>query len=118
MAALVALLYIAVVAGGVLIHYFQSGDLSTLRFSLLLPSTLIALLLASIVAWGLWRRLRWAWWFALVASAIQLVRMSTWLWQYVSRFGLPGPSVLLVLAVLLLFFVILLSPGTRAACVR
>lgn len=118
LAAIVAFSYIAVMLGGILTHFMRSGDLYTLKFSLLLPSTLIALLLASILVWGLWKGLRWAWWLGLAASILQLVRMSTWLSHRVSQSGLPSPSVLLVFAILLGFLILLLLPGTRSACVR
>ncbi len=117
-AAILALSYAAVVLGGILIHFMQSGDLYTLKFSLLLPATLIALLLASTIAWGLWKELRWAWWLGLLGSLLQLVRMSKWLWHNFSQSGFPSPGVLLVLCILVAFLVTLLLPGTRTACVR
>ncbi|MBU1237977.1 MAG: hypothetical protein KJ634_13775 [Gammaproteobacteria bacterium] len=117
-ASYIAVTYIFVVLGGIFLHYLSTGDAYTLKFSLMLPSTLGAIIISGVVAWGLWNRFRWAWWLGIVAALFQLVRMSSWLSQHFSAAKLPGFGVLLVLALVLVFLIVLILPGTRAACAR
>ncbi len=118
LASYIALSYILVVLGGIFLHFLSTGEAYTLKFSLMLPSTWVATLLSGVIAWGLWNRFRWAWWFGLAAALFQLVRMLSWLSQHFSPAKLPGFGVLLVLALVVMFLIVLVLPGTRAACAR
>lgn len=118
LAACIALTYVFVVLGGIFLHYLNTGDAYTLKFSLMLPSTWVATIVSVVVAWGLWQRFRWAWWLGLAAALLQLVRMSSWLFHHFSATNPPGFGVFLVLGLVLAFFVTLVLPGTRTACAR
>jgi hypothetical protein len=114
----IALAYIAVVLGGVLLHYVMTGDGYTARYSLMLPSTWMATAVAALIAWGLWSRFRWAWWVSLAAVLFQLVLMTSWMIDHFTFTKLPGWGVFVVFALLVAFLVVLLLPGTRSACSR
>jgi len=118
LASYIALTYIFVVLGGIFLRFLSTGEVYTLMFSLLLPSTWIATLVSGVVAWGLWHRFRWAWWLGVAAALFQLVRMSSWMFQHFSTTKLPGFGVILVLALVGIFLVVLVLPGTRASCAR
>ncbi|ATE59899.1 hypothetical protein [Thauera sinica] len=118
LASFTALGYIFVVLGGIALHFLNTGEVYTLKFSLLLPSTWTATLVAGVAAWGLWHRFRWAWWLGIAAALFQLVRMSPWLYLHHGMDRLPGFGPLLVLVLLLAFLITLLLPGTKAACTR
>lgn len=118
LASCVAITYIFIVLGGIILHFLNTGGVYTLKFSLLLPSTWGATLLSGVVAWGLWDHFRWAWWLGIVAVLFQLIRMSFWLSQRFSLDDLPGFGTLLVFALLIIFLVLLILPATRALCKR
>jgi hypothetical protein len=118
LASCIALAYVAVVLGGVLLRYVMTGDGYTARYSLMLPSTWIAIAVAALVAWGLWRRFRWAWWVGLAAVLTQFVLMTSWMIDHFTFTKLPGWGVFVVFALLVAFLVVLLLPGTRSACSR
>jgi hypothetical protein len=118
LASCIALAYIAVVLGGVLWHYVMTGDGYTARYSLMLPTTWLTTAVAAFVAWGLWRRFRWAWWTGLAAVLFQISRMASWMIDHFTFAKLPGWGVFVVFALLIAFLVVLLLPGTRTACSR
>ena len=115
---MVAMTYVVVVLGGIFWHYSRTGDTYTLEYSLTLPTTWIAVVVASAVAWGLWQRKRWGWSLGLAAAIVQLLSMLVWLVPRFSLTGLPSAGVLLVLALLITFIALLLLPGTKAICSR
>jgi hypothetical protein len=114
LAACIAFAYIIVVLGGVYLHYWQTGDEYTLRYSLSRESTWNAVFIASLLAVGLWLRHQWAWWLGLVAGVLKLVGQLVWIAKHFP----PGFGVVLVLALLIAFLATLMLPGTRAACLR
>jgi hypothetical protein len=116
LASCIAVAYIAVVLGGIFLHYALTREAYTLRFSLALPSTWLATAVSAAVAWGLWNRWRWAWWLGLTAVIFQLARMSWWMVEHCTLTNLPGPGVFVVLSFLLAFLSVLLLPSTRATC--
>lgn len=118
LAAYIALAYILVMLGGIFLHYAQTGDAYTLKFSLMLPSTWVVTIAGGVIALGLWLRKAWAWWLGLGAVLIQLTRISSWLAQHYSFTKPPAFSVLFVLAILVIFLAVLSLPKTRAACSR
>ncbi len=117
-AACIAAAYFSVVLGGILLHFFQTGDTYTLKYGLMLPTTWAALTISGFVSWGLWHRFRWAWWLGFIAAALQLLRMSSWVVRHFSTAAPPGLGVVLVLALLLALLAVLLLPRTRRACTR
>lgn len=118
LASCIAVVYIAVILGGILLHYALTRDAYTLKFSLTLPSTWLAIAVSAVVAWGLWNRRRWAWWFGLAAVLLQLAQMSLWMAEHFALANLPGVGVFVVLGVLLAFLIVMLLPSTRATCSR
>jgi uncharacterized membrane protein (DUF2068 family) len=82
------------------------------------PATWIAGLTALLVAWGLWKHYRWAWWLGMGAASFQLYRVGSWI---VDHFGLSRPPAFapLLVAVLLLTFLVLALPSSvRTSCSR
>jgi translocator protein len=118
LASYIALAYVFVVLGGIFLHFLSSGEVYTLKFSLMHPGTWLATIVGGTAAWGLWHRYRWAWWLGLVAALFQLVRMSSWLFQHFNLERLPGFSIALVLILMVSFLVVLIVPGTRTVCSR
>jgi translocator protein len=116
LAASIAAIYLLVMLGGIFIHFINTQDFYTLKFSLMLPSTWIAAITSGVAALGLWQRKSWAWWFGLSAVLVQLTRITSWLLKHFSLNNLPSYSVLLTLTILIIFLAILVFPGTRAAC--
>ena len=107
-----------VVLGGTVIRFALTGDAFTLRFSLSQPATWIAGLIALLVAWGLSKHYRWAWWLGMGAAAFQLYRVGGWIVDHLS-FARPPAFGPLLVAVLLLSFVVLAFPSrVRTACSR
>ena len=117
-ASLLSASYVAVVLGGVFMHYFLTGDAYTLRFSLFLPSTIIVSAIGGVVAWGLWFSFRWAFWLGLGAVLVQLAQTSLWLKSNLSASFQPGLGVYLVIGILLCLLLALLTPATRTSCSR
>ncbi|BAL25649.1 hypothetical protein [Azoarcus sp. KH32C] len=118
LASATAVAYIVVVFGGTLVQFALGGGAFTLRFSLSQPAVWLAALLAGLVAWGLWRQYKWAWWLGMVAGGYQLFRVSA---PMVERFSFSRPSAfgpLLVAGLLLVFLILLFPSKVRASCNR
>ncbi len=112
----IAIAYVCVVIGGIFLHFALTGEMYTLKYSLMLPNTWIAIITGGLIAWGLWQSKAWAWWLGLVAVLLQLTRISSWLAQHFSITNPPSVSIIIVLFILVLFLVVLVLPKTRAAC--
>jgi hypothetical protein len=118
LAAATAVAYSAVVLGGTLTRFALTGDAFTLRFSLSQPATWIAGLIALLVAWGLSKHYRWAWWLGMGAASFQLYRVGSWIVDHFS-FARPPAFGPLLVAVLLLTFLVLAFPSrVRTSCSR
>lgn len=117
LASVVAAAYVFMVVGGMLLHFINTGELGTLKYSLMLPATLAAILVGGVVAFGLWHRFAWAWWLGLAAVGAQLIRFGSWFIDRLSVGGAPMASWVIAL-LLLLFLVLLLSKATRRQCTR
>lgn len=116
--AAVAAFYVIFVFGGIAVQYFSSGSSNTLAYSLSLPAVWISAAIALIVAGGLWRHLRWAWWVGLAGVLIQLLRQAESLWVFIRGNSVPPTAMLIVLALLLAFLTLLLLPQTRRSCIK
>lgn len=112
----IAIAYVCVVIGGIFLHFVLTGEMYTLKYSLMLPSTWIATIAGGLIALGLWQSKAWAWWLGLAAVLVQLTRISSWLVQHFSITNPPTASIIIVLFILVLFLVVLVLPKTRAAC--
>lgn len=117
LASVIAVAYISMIAGGMLLHFVATGDFGTLKYSLMLPATLGAIVVASLVAFGLWHRHAWAWWLGLVAAAIQLIRFGSWFVARMSAGGAPVASWIIAF-LLAAFLCVLLLRTTRQQCSR
>lgn len=118
LAAATAVAYSVVVLCGTLIRFALTGDAFTLRFSFSQPATWVAGVTALLVAWGLWKHYRWAWWLGMAAASFQLYRVGSWLVDHAS-FSRPPAFGPLLLAVLLLSFLALAFPSrVRTSCSR
>ncbi|MFT3960441.1 hypothetical protein [Propionivibrio sp.] len=117
LASVVTAAYVLMVVGGMLLHFFNTGELGTLKYSLMLPATLAAIFVGGLVAFGLWHRFAWAWWLGLAAVGIQLIRFGSW---FISRLSVGNaPMASWVIALLLVaFLLLLLSKDTRQQCTR
>lgn len=109
--------YVAVVVGGIFVHFAGTGDLYTLRYSLTRPATLVVMTLGPVIALGLWHGYAWAWWIGLGAVSIQLSRFSPWLLERFNNGNVPIGSWLVTL-LLLAFLITLLSRAVRKSCSR
>jgi uncharacterized membrane protein (DUF2068 family) len=117
LAAFCALAYGLLLVSGILHHFQRTGSLRALVRGLSQPWLWIAVLIALLVTYGLWRRYAWAWWLALIAAAFQLFRIFS---PYVlaGRLRLPPPGTLVALVLLLLIIVLLLPRKARLASSR
>lgn len=116
-ASVLAAAYVSIVAGGMLLHFVATGDFGTLIYSLMLPATLIAILTASVVAFGLWRGHAWAWWLGLIAASTQLIRLGSWLLARLNS-GSPPLASWIIAFLLAAFLGVLLVRTTRRQCSR
>lgn len=117
-ASLTAGAYAVIFASG-LVHRFQaSGSFRALAQGLAQPVVWITLLVAALVAWGLWKRYAWAWWLGMAAAGYQLFRIAS---SYVQGPGfgrMPGAWTLIAVTLLVLLLVLLLPRKSRLSCSR
>jgi hypothetical protein len=118
LACLAAAAYAGVTASGPLIRLAGSTGAVTLRLNLHHPLTWLVVVLAALVAWGLWRRYRWAWWLGLAGALVQLFRMGRALILQGGPLRLPDFGVLLPAGLLLALVLLLLTRPVRTACGR
>ena len=117
LASLTSAAYGALLASGIVYHFQRTGSFRALLNSLARPAVWIALLLAAIVTFGLWKRYAWAWWVGVAAACVQLFLIAqAWFDRGLSR--LPGVPTLIALALLVLLLVLLLPQGSRRGCNR
>jgi len=109
--------YGALLVSGTVYHFQRTGSFRALGHSLAQPTLWVALLIAALVTFGLWRRYAWAWWLGIAAAGYQIFRIAS---AYVQRgFGhMPGSSTLIAFALLLLILVLLLPRKSRLGCNR
>lgn len=110
--------YGALLVSGTIYHFQRTGSFRALGHSLAQPALWIALLIAALVTFGLWRRHAWAWWLGIAAAGYQIFRIAS---AYVQGRGfghMPGFGTLLALALLLLILVLLLPRRSRLGCNR
>jgi benzodiazapine receptor len=109
--------YGALLVSGTVYHFQRSGSFRALAHSLAQPTLWIALLIAALVTFGLWKRYAWAWWLGIAAAGFQIFRIAC---AYLQRgFGhMPGFPTLIALALLILILVLLLPRKSRLGCNR
>lgn len=117
LASLTTAAYGALLASGVVYHFQRTGSFKALAASLSQPTLWIALLVAALATFGLWRRQAWGWWLAIGAACFQLFLIfEAWFDRGLAR--TPGVPTLIALALLLLLLVLLLPRKSRLACNR
>ncbi|MEQ6292183.1 hypothetical protein ACFPAG_16375 [Vogesella sp. GCM10023246] len=114
--ALLAVSYVMAVLGGIVNYYAKTGDVSFLKYTLLLPSTILSCSTALLISWGLWSLRRWAWWLGLGAVVVQISLLALWLMPKLTLSHGPDLHVSLVLCSELAFLVVLALPRTRKQC--
>jgi hypothetical protein len=118
LASCTAAAYGLLLVSGTLHHFQRTGSLRALAHGLARPSLWVALLVAALVAWGLWRRYAWAWWLGVAAAGYELFVI---LAPYVQGRGfghVPGFATLLALGLLTLLLVLLLQRPARKGASR
>jgi benzodiazapine receptor len=118
LASLTSAAYGALLVSGIAYHFQRTGSFRALAHSLSQPTVWIALLIAALVAFGLWQRHAWAWWLGVAAAAWQVFRIVTAYVQGPNFGNLPGAATLIALALLLLVLVLLLPRKARLGCNR
>jgi translocator protein len=118
LASLCSAAYAAIVVSGVVHHFQRTGSLRMLVRSLGQPGLWIVLVVAGLVAYGLWQRHAWAWWLGIAAAGYQLFRIVS---SYVQSplFGqVPRPSMLVAVVLLVLILVLLFTRKARLGANR
>jgi hypothetical protein len=115
LASLCAATYAALAVSGVIHHFQRTGSLRALARGLSAPGLWLVLLVAVVVAWGLWKRYAWAWWVAVAAAGYQVFRIASAYVQGPAFGHLPRASVLVSLALLVLMLVLLFQRKARLA---
>lgn len=118
LASLCSATYAALAVSGVVHHFQRTGSISALLRGLSSPWVWGVLLVAVLVAVGLWKRYAWAWWLGLAAAGYQLFRIVA---SYVQSgaFGhVPRASTLVSLVLLLAIVLLLLTRKARLGANR
>jgi hypothetical protein len=118
LASLTTAVYGALLVSGIVYHFQRTGSFRALAHNLSRPSIWVALLIAALVTFGLWKRYAWAWWLGVAAAGYQLFRIIS---AYVQGRGfghMPGFATLLAPALLLLVLILLLPRKARLGCNR
>jgi benzodiazapine receptor len=118
LASVCAAAYGALAVSGVIHHFQRTASLRALVRGFASPDLLVVLLVAGLVAWGLWQRYAWAWWLGLAAAGYQLFRIVSGYVQSPVFGHLPRPSVLVSFTLLLLIVVLLLQRKARSGANR
>ena len=108
LASLCSATYAALALSGVVHHFQRTGSVSALLRGLSSPNLWVVVLVAVLVAVGLWKRYAWAWWLGVAAAGYQLFRIVASYVQSPAFGHLPRAStmvsVVLLAAILLLLF--------------
>jgi hydrogenase/urease accessory protein HupE len=117
LASLTAAAYGALLVSGAVFHFQRTGSVPALARSLSHPALWVALLLAAVITFGLWKRYAWAWWLAIAAAVFQGWRIVAG-WFARGFAHVPGMPTLIALALLLVLLVLLLPRRSRLGCSR
>lgn len=109
--------YGALFVSGIVYHFQRTGSFHALAHSMSRPFVWITLLVAMVVAFGLWRRYAWAWWIGVAAAAYQLFRIGE-AWYHHGLARVPGVPTLIAIALLVVILVLLLPRRSRLGCNR
>jgi uncharacterized membrane protein (DUF2068 family) len=109
--------YVAIVVSGTLLHFANTGDVSTVKYSFTRPATIMAVLIGIVVTFGLWRSFAWAWWLGLVAAGVQLYRFGPWFVERIVNSHAPTGSWLIAF-LLVVFLGLHFTKVVRKSCSR
>lgn len=104
--------YLAMVLGGILLHFFHTGDFGTLLHSLTRHHTIMVVIIGGTIAFGLLRQYAWAWWLGLIICIVQLLQFAPWFWRRITNGHAPLAS-WIIGAMLIAFLVTMLNPNVR-----
>lgn len=98
--------------------YLLSGGLVSLSSRALSihfasPEAWLVVILAFLAGLGLWLHRPWGWWIGLIGGALQAYRLAERLLAYWKATGSMPPVAMLLFLALVLFLILLLSPGPR-----
>jgi hypothetical protein len=100
------------------LQQLQRGSLIGFVHALARPSLWLVLLVALVLAWGLWMRYAWAWWLGVAAAGWQVFVILDGHVRASGLAHLPRPATLLALALLVFMLTLLLQRRARAAANR
>ena len=109
--------YGALFVSGIVYHFQRTGSFRALAHSMSHPFVWVTLLVALVVAIGLWKRYWWAWWVGVAAAAYQMFRIGE-AWYRHGWSHVPGVPTLIAIALLVLILVLLLPRCVRLGCNR
>ena len=116
-ASLTSAAYGALLASGIVYHFQRTASMRSLLHTLAQPAIWVALLLAALVTYGLWKRYAWAWWLGVAAAGYEVfIILSAWFGRGLSH--APGVPALIALALLVLLLALLLPRRSRLGCNR
>lgn len=118
LASLCSATYAALVVSGVVHHFQRTGSLRALVRGVSSPWLWVVVLVATVVAIGLWKRYAWAWWLGVAAAGYQLFRIVA---SYVRSplFGdLPRASTMVSVVLLVAILVLLSTRKARSGASR
>lgn len=109
--------YGALFVSGIVYRFQRTGSFRALAHSLSQPFVWITLLVAMVVAFGLWKRYAWAWWVGVAAAAYQIFRIGE-AWYHHGFARVPGVPMLIAIVLLVVILVLLLPRRSRLGCNR
>lgn len=118
LASLCSATYAALAVSGVVHHFQRTGSLRALVRGVSSPHLWVVVLVAAVVAFGLWKRYAWAWWLGIAAAGYQLFRIVA---SYVQgpAFGqLPRASTLVSVVLLAAILALLFTRKARLGANR
>ena len=116
LAAVLALLLVALVWGGILLREAVPASGPLLGQGIGSTGAFFISPIALVAAVGLWLRTNWGWWFSLIVTAYQAVSYVLFLVVVLASGDATGALTWLTGLWLLAILSVLLLPGTRRAC--
>lgn len=110
--------YAALAVSGVVHHFQRTGSIGALLRGLSSPYVWVVVLVAILVAVGLWKRYAWAWWLGLAAAGYQLFRIVVSYVQSPAFGNLPRASTMVSIVLLLAIVLLLVTRKARLGANR
>jgi hypothetical protein len=116
LAALLAVAFVALVWGGILLRNAAPSVAPLLGQGIGPTGAMFITPIALAAAVGLWLRTSWGWWFSLIVAGYQAISYILFLMVVLASGGATGMLTWLTGLLLLALLLALLLPGTRRAC--